>query len=415
MTSRILQLIDMLRASGPVILLESQSETHPASQKSYLAGAPSALIKTKGCHIEITRHGKTEKMEGNPWEALKAFRKPECWMFGYLSYDLKNHIEKLDSANPDLLGAPDMFFMIPEFVYEFSQNGEGKLISGEMPLLESSFSIHEGFSLRPKNRMAKERYIHIIEEIKKDIYNGEYYELNFTHPLEFYFEGDALSLYKKMKEVNPVPFAVYFRDGNLSICSSSPERFLAKRGNRVWSQPIKGTAAHIHGDRAEKQNLQASEKDRAENLMIVDLVRNDLNRFAIKNSVQVRDLFEIQSFETVHQMVSTVECQVDTNTDIIDMIKACFPMGSMTGAPKIAAMQAIEHYENYTRGIYSGAMGYITPGQDFDFNVMIRTAIIRENKLVYPVGGAITSDSEPEAEWEESLLKARNITTLSVG
>jgi para-aminobenzoate synthetase component 1 len=160
------------------------------------------------------------------------------------------------------------------------------------------------------------------------------------------------------------------------------------------------------------RKLAESEKERAENLMIVDLVRNDLNRIADKGSVKVSSLFEIQSFETVHQMVSTIECKVPNGTDSIELIKACFPMGSMTGAPKIAAMKAIDNYEQYKRGIYSGALGYLKPNGDFDLNVVIRTAIIEGNRLVYPVGGAITSDSDPEEEWEETLLKAQAITNL---
>ena len=214
-----------------------------------------------------------------------------------------------------------------------------------------------------------------------------------------------------MRERGPVPFASYVFVDGVSICCASPERFLARKGNKVWSQPIKGTISRVLGeDETDRNILQQSEKNRAENLMIVDLVRNDLNRIAKKGTVQVKDLFEIQSFETVHQMVSTVECEVEEEMDSIEVIKSCFPMGSMTGAPKISAMLSIEEIEDYKRGIYSGAIGYFTPDQDFDFNVVIRTAIVEANNLIYPVGGAITSDSVPEEEWEETLIKARALT-----
>jgi para-aminobenzoate synthetase component 1 len=195
------------------------------------------------------------------------------------------------------------------------------------------------------------------------------------------------------------------------ICSSSPERFLSRSGDTAWSQPIKGTAPKSGGLESARK-LAASEKERAENLMIVDLVRNDLNRIAEKGTVKVTGLFEIQSFETVYQMVSTVECKTPEATDSLELIKACFPMGSMTGAPKIAAMKAIDVFEEYKRGIYSGALGYFKPNGDFDLNVVISTAIIDGNKLVYPVGGAITSDSDPEEEWDETMLKAKAITNL---
>ena len=188
---------------------------------------------------------------------------------------------------------------------------------------------------------------------------------------------------------------------------------LSKRGKKISSQPIKVTISRSEGDDESRiKALSNSEKERAENLMIVDLVRNDMSRVAKEGSVKVSNLFEIQSFETVHQMVSTVEGDVKEGIDSIDILKACFPMGSMTGAPKVAAMRSIEELEDYKRGIYSGAIGYFTPYDDFDFSVVIRTAIIEGEYLVYPVGGAITSDSDPELEWEETLVKAHAITKV---
>jgi para-aminobenzoate synthetase component 1 len=200
----------------------------------------------------------------------------------------------------------------------------------------------------------------------------------------------------------------------ISVCCLSPERFLGRNGKRVFSQPIKGTMQRGNTqeeDAALKEALRSSAKDRAENLMIVDLVRNDLGRIAKKGTVHVHDLFEIQSFGTVHQMISTVEAETEIGNPI-DIIQACYPMGSMTGAPKISAMKSIEELENYRRGIYSGAIGYIKPDGDFDFNVVIRTAIIRNEALYYSVGGAVTGDSDPLSEWEETLVKARALTQV---
>jgi para-aminobenzoate synthetase component 1 len=212
-----------------------------------------------------------------------------------------------------------------------------------------------------------------------------------------------------MREIGPVPFGSFLQLDDISICCQSPERFLRKEGRSVFSQPIKGTSKRGRTpdeDELLKRALISSEKEQAENLMIVDLVRNDLSRIAKRGTVKVPELFAIQSFGTVHQMVSTVVAEAEQE-DPVTILQACFPMGSMTGAPKISAMKSIEKLEDYKRGIYSGAIGYITPEGNFDFNVVIRTAIIRNNDLYYAVGGAITSDSNAQKEWEETQIKAR--------
>lgn len=408
-------LINHLRAEGSVILLESQMMGHPASTKSYLAGRPNSWIKARGRSIEVWQEETLLKKEGDPWEELKKFRDQHAdWMFGYLGYDLKNHIEKLHSGNKRLINSPDLFFMVPELLVEVNKDQEAKVIKGELPQISDSVADDIPLSIKLTHKISETDYVNLVEQAQQDIFEGRYYEINLSHALEFNLTGDSWNLYKSMKSVGPVPFGGYVQLEGTSICCSSPERFLAREGSRVWSQPIKGTASRKKdSDSADDiEQLRGSEKERAENLMIVDLVRNDLSRIAKKNSVNVSGLFEVQSFETVHQMVSTVECEVAEDKDSIDIIRACFPMGSMTGAPKIASMKAIEQYENYQRGIYSGALGYMRPDGDFDFNVVIRTAITDGKTLIYPVGGAITSDSNPRAEWEETLLKARAITNI---
>ncbi|MEQ8524660.1 anthranilate synthase component I family protein [Gracilimonas sp.] len=409
------QLIRQSRADGDLILLESQMPEHPASTKSYLALKPKAWIKAWQQKIEISDGNSIRQYEGNAWDFLSRFRNEHHeWLFGYLGYDLKNHSEDLYSKNRELVNAPDLYFMIPEVLLEIDSEGDVKLVKGKAPGMFEKDSPALEFSIKPVNQISEADYIQKVEQAKQDIYEGEYYEINLSHPLEFTLEGDSWDLYEAMKSVGPVPFGGYACVGNIAICCSSPERFLARSENQVWSQPIKGTASRQNKSETilDIEKLRESEKERAENLMIVDLVRNDLSRVAVKRSVKVSNLFEIQSFETVHQMVSTVECTVSESTDSIEIIRACFPMGSMTGAPKISTMKAIEKYENYKRGIYSGALGYIKPNGDFDFNVIIRTAISEGNKLVYPVGGAITSDSDPVAEWEETMVKAKAITNI---
>ena len=358
------------------------------------------------------------------WSALKIAQK-DSWWFGYLGYDLKNLIENLKSGHPELYEAADLWFMEPGILAKLPtskkvNNHEDKMewLKGEKRWSDlqqhfmGSSSESQEFSISPLEGLSKERYIRTIEAVKKDIHEGDYYEMNFSHALKYTFKGDPFTLYRAMREYGPVPFASYFNyelpSGlGVQVCSASPERYLAKRGQHLWSEPIKGTLVRDQVDELERiEGELLGLKNKAEHLMIVDLVRNDLHRVGQKGSVYVEPLFEVQSFRTVHQLVSKVHAKIAPNYTSLDAIRHSFPMGSMTGAPKIAAMHAIERYESYKRGIYSGAIGYLSPTDDFDFNVIIRSAIIQSDQLFYPVGGAITSDSDPELEWQETLLKA---------
>lgn len=397
--------IQALRERGPVVLLESQSHNHPEGRISYLAGDPQHILR-------VPPGGG----EGNPWDLLRDhFEEHRDWLFGFLGYDLKNHLEKLHSSNPDPVGAPDLWFMQPGVLLE-NRHGEGgvRVLRGELPERGSGVEQEVIEVSDFTSSTSRFDYKNRIREAQEHIREGDYYEINLSHQMSGAFSGDAFDLYRRMRQVGPVPFAAYMETGELSVCSLSPERFLARKGDRVFSQPIKGTVergADPEEDRRLRDALSASSKDRAENLMIVDLVRNDLSRIARRESVTVRDLFQIQTFGTVHQMVSTVEARTATEQPF-EIIRACYPMGSMTGAPKISAMKSIEELENYRRGIYSGAIGYLDPEGNFDFNVVIRTAIIRDGRLFYSVGGAVTSDSVPESEWRETLVKGRALTQL---
>lgn len=402
-----------LERSGPVILLESQSPAHPAANKTFLAAFPeSELIVRDDSLVERRPDGSRKQRQGDPWEALKQFHsRTDGWLFGYLGYDLKNRIEHLSSNNRDPLGAPDLYIMNPGLIIECSREGLS-VIKGTLSGVRSFTKGRSGngYSIRDfMPRISELQYCDKIREAQQRIFEGDFYEINLSHQMAGVFEGEALAIYRAMKRAGPVPFGAYLSFDRWKVCSASPERFLAKEGARVFSQPIKGTV-HRGKDPSEdirlRNWLRNSEKNRAENLMIVDLVRNDLGRIARKGTVKTSDMFEIQSFGTVHQMVSTVAAEAGDHHPV-DIIKACFPMGSMTGAPKISAMRAIEDLEDYRRGIYSGAIGYLTPEGDFDFNVVIRTAVIKGSQLYYSVGGAITSDSDPRSEWEETLVKAR--------
>ncbi|MEN8120923.1 MAG: anthranilate synthase component I family protein [Bacteroidota bacterium] len=362
------------------------------------------------------------------FEQLRSFsKKNDDWLFGYFSYDLKNELEDLKSENFDGLGFPELYFFIPEYIFLVKDD---KLDIGYLSHLTCSTTVAPIFyeietfvqennntdyqKNEINNRISKQEYLSIVEKLQKHILKGDIYEANFCQ--EFYAENskiNPLEIYQRLNSVSPTPFSAYLKNNNNYLMSASPERFLTKRGEKIISQPIKGTAKRGNNpgeDEKLKLELETNEKERAENIMIVDLVRNDLSKTAKKGSVEVEELCKIYSFEQVHQMISTVGAKIDSEKfDIIDVIKNAFPMGSMTGTPKIRALELIEKYEKTKRGLYSGAVGYISPDKDFDFNVVIRSILYNEkNKYFsYIVGSAITFKSDAEMEYDECLLKAK--------
>jgi len=362
----------------------------------------------------------------NSFNELKKFHKEKKdWLFGFLTYDLKNEIEDLDSKNFDGINLPNLHFFQPKIVIEFFKN-EIKIHTKE----ETAISIFEKINQTPflnadffngkkiqksdiKSRISKTEYLDIISKIKSHISLGDIYEMNFCQ--EFYVEEANVNpyvLFEKFNAKGKAPFSAFYKFKNKYLLCASPERFLAKRNKKFVSQPIKGTikrGATPSEDEQLKNQLFNSPKDRSENVMIVDLVRNDLGMSCRAGSVEVEELFGIYPFEQVHQMISTVVGELKNEVHFIDALKNAYPMGSMTGAPKIRAMELIEEFEKTKRGLYSGTVGYITPDGDFDFNVVIRSLIYNEDKkyLSYQTGGAIVFDSIPENEYEECLLKAK--------
>ncbi|MGQ0738172.1 MAG: anthranilate synthase component I family protein [Bacteroidota bacterium] len=340
------------------------------------------------------------------------------WLFGHLGYDLKNETEQLSSHNSAGVGFPDLFFFEPEIIIRL-QPGEIKIKAAnpeqvfknitETPLLPAAAAQ----ALNIQMRFSKEEYTSVIEKLKRHILRGDCYEINFCQ--EFFAETaviDPVAVYKKLSSVSPNPFSALYKTEDKWLICASPERFLRKEGNSVLSQPIKGTSERIkHDEEKDKQSkkaLQQSAKDRSENVMVVDLVRNDLSRICEEGTVQVDELFGLYSFPQVHQMISTVSGELKKDISFADIIRATFPMGSMTGAPKKRVMELIEQYEKTKRGIFSGALGYISPEGDFDFNVVIRSIMYNATTdyLSFQAGSGITWYSEAEKEWEECLLKA---------
>jgi para-aminobenzoate synthetase component 1 len=359
------------------------------------------------------------------FEKLKKFQSEiRDYCFGFLGYDLKNDIENLSSQNHDGLEFPDLFFFQPKKLIFISKEKAvfkyledyGEEISNDFEAISNHTEAAVKTSknkLALNSRIEKEAYLKKVRSILSHIHRGDIYEANFCQ--EFYAENSAiqpLEVYKSLNNISKPPFATYLKFDTNFLLSASPERYLKKNGRQIISQPIKGTArrsSNTQKDLALKEALKNDPKERAENIMIVDLVRNDLSRIAMKGSVQVEELCKVYSFKQVHQMISSIVSEIPENIHPVDIIKNSYPMGSMTGAPKVKAMKIIEEHEETKRSLYSGAVGYFTPEGNFDFNVIIRSILYnKKNKYVScSVGSAITSLSVPEKEFEECLLKAK--------
>lgn len=350
------------------------------------------------------------------------------WLFGHISYDYKDVIFKKDASQKEKrFSFPKLYFFCPKTVcyissdkrtlsietlhpsaYDIFNEIKNELVSAEYHLPHISF----------QKRLNKENYLHIIADLKEHIRNGDCYEINFCN--EGYAQNadlDPLTVFHCLNQSAPAPLAAFYKHNDQYLMCSSPERYLCKKDRKLISQPIKGTIKRdIDKDKDEqlKQTLFESKKDRAENVMIVDLTRNDLSISCITGSIEVEELYGIYSYPRVHQMISTVSGSMKDDVPFTDAVKHSFPMGSMTGAPKVKVMELIEQYEPTLRELFSGSIGYITPTSDFDFNVIIRSLFYNAHTkyLSYQTGGAITYDSIAEQEWEETELKALNLSNI---
>jgi len=372
------------------------------------------------------------------FENLKEYQSlTEDWLFGYLTYDLKNDIEALSSNNQDGIKFPDLFFFQPKKLIRIKKNeiifDYLRMVDDEIeedfenicqtsrPDMVNEAKPHNTSELGIKLRIPKDQYYIKVKKVLEHIHRGDIYEANFCQ--EFYALNaviDPVQTYNKLNSISKPPFATFLKMDDKYLLSASPERYLKKEGKKIISQPIKGTAKRADTaleDDLFRFSLENDPKERSENIMIVDLVRNDLSRIAKKGSVKVKELCKVYTFEQVHQMISTVEAEVEDHIHPVEIIKATFPMGSMTGAPKISAMKVIEEVEETKRGLYSGAVGYFKPSGDFDFNVIIRSILYNktEKYVSYSVGSAITSKSTPEKEYEECLVKAKAMKQVLEG
>lgn len=362
---------------------------------------------------------------GHAFDQLQSFIEGEKdWIFGHLSYDLKNEIEDLYSAGHDGIQFPDLFFFVPEIILlldEFNLS-VGSFNEDHVSIYEQVKSCDITSASLPleqiniKSKIDRKQYIDTIKQLQLHILRGDCYEINFCQ--EFYAEEvliDPINTYHALGDASPNPYSAFYKLEDKFVLCASPERYLKKTASNILSQPIKGTwqrnVDDSEKDEANRNLLSASAKDRSENVMVVDLVRNDLSKVCIEGSVQVDELFGVYKFPQLYQMISTVSGTLNPGISIPEIIKATFPMGSMTGAPKKKVMELIEQYEVSKRGIFSGAVGYISPEKDFDFNVVIRSIMYNaaNHYLSFQAGSAITFYSDPETEYDECMLKAMTI------
>lgn len=388
------------------------------------------LLDNSGYHFEdpafecLVAAGCKAKLElnaGNAFDALKKFSAAHNdWLFGHLGYDLKNETEQLQSDNFDGVGFKDVHFFVPEIVLQLNKSLLTIFCEEDAVQIFSAIQFSSGIiedtitsSIEISNRFTQTAYVNTIQKLQQHILRGDCYEINFCQ--EFYSAAaviDPYAVYQKLTNLSPNPFAALYKaDDKYCICAS-PERYLKKKGNKIFSQPIKGTAKRFLTDEqmdvTSKQQLLNSEKEKSENVMVVDLVRNDLSKVCKQGTVQVQELFGIYSFPQVHQMISTISGEIRDDVNWTDIVKATFPMGSMTGAPKKRVMQLIEQYEQTRRGLFSGSIGYIDPTGDFDFNVVIRSILYNTTHryLSFQTGSAITFYCDATKEYEECMLKA---------
>lgn len=348
-------------------------------------------------------------------------RYPNTLIPGFLSYDLKNEVEDLQTNHHNPLGFPDAYFFIPQILIEFDKDSINITAEDPQKTFEEismfpSLDLHYQFKGKIQPRMNQAAYFDAFNNIQRHIYQGDIYEANLCQ--EFYDEQAEIdnpeALYLRLNSLSPTPFSSFIKVRDKYVISASPERFLAKRGKTLVSQPIKGTAArgkNAKEDEELRNNLARNPKEIAENVMIVDLVRNDLTRSAIPGTVEVTEKLGIYTFEHVHQMISTVSCEMDESLTETEVIRNTFPAGSMTGAPKISAMKLCDKYETSRRGVYSGAIGYFSADGDFDFNVVIRTILFNKTQqyLSFHTGSAITVDANAAHEFAECYTKASAI------
>ncbi len=410
---------------------------------SFLGWDPFLILKAKANQIQLIRGTKVEQRKGDPFLALREILNryqirdvPQDLPpflgggVGYLGYDLCHFVEKVPSTAKDDLGLPDAYIAFYDSVFiidhlcnkiflsaiSFTKKRKSKEIFEER--LEEATLCATRYPLNAKkegdyflkSNFTKSQYLQAVQAAKKYIREGDIYQVNLSQRFHGKLTMAPEMLYQSLRGVNPAPFAGYLNFDRVKVLSSSPERFLKVKGREVQTRPIKGTRPRGDTEKKDKklaEELLASIKDRAELIMIVDLERNDLGRICEFGSVKVPELITLETFPTVFHTVSTIEGRLRQGKDRIDLLKATFPGGSITGAPKIRSMEIIDELEPTTRGIYTGALGYFGFNDTMDINIVIRTLLVKNEDFYFQVGGGIVADSDPEKEFQETLDKAK--------
>lgn len=394
----------LARRGEPLALLYSGLRTPDSGRYSYLATDPAAVTTGSDFRLPAARP-----------------------LVGWLGYGLRQALESLPPDAPGPLTLPDSWWMQPDTFLRFDH--EAHTITPEPGMPEQGTP--EALPAEPAapayaappiaelaSNFSKTRYLHTIERTLEQIHAGNFYQANITRKFygRFTQTPDAFALFTQLCAVSPAPYSAFIQYDDTAVISSSPERFLHIDANgRVTAQPIKGSAprgSNTAEDEALREALYHSAKDRAENLMIVDLMRHDLARACEPGSVRVDELYGIRRYATIHQMVSTISGQRRADADTVEVVRGCFPPGSMTGAPKIRAMQWCAEQEQLARGVYSGAIGRFDAQGGCDLSVVIRTLIVQGDRFEFQVGGGIVADSHPHREWEETLVKARALAAV---
>ncbi len=405
---------------------------------SYVTADPFLVIRSKGRRIEISEQGKIERLDDNPFAVIKrllgiyqAARRPDGPPFqggaiGYFGYELGQHLERLPSDAIDDLNLPDLNVGFYDWTVAFDH------VTGQSWIVTTEFSPNErfdwirdrirqqhpltvasngnfGLARNLRSNFSRDEYLDAVNRVKKYIVDGDIYQANISQRFEVETDLDSWTLYQRLRNGSPAPYGAFLQFPEASIISSSPEQFLRLEGRSVETRPMKGTRPRgmtPDHDAQLREALAVSEKDRAENVMIVDLLRNDLGKVCVPGTIKVPELFTVEEYPKVHQMVSSVTGQLRPEHDAIDLLAACFPGGSVTGAPKIRAMEIIDEIEPVQRSAYCGAIGYIGFDGSMQMSIPIRTMLMKGQKVYFQVGGGIVTDSDPEAEYQETLDKA---------
>lgn len=431
----LLSLFDSVASEPYCFFLDSGLDPNKLGRHSFLGFNPFLVFRSKGGRIELIREDGPEEIIGDPFDVLKNLLSKHKLensslplvggAVGYFAYDLGKHTIKdfksnqLDDINTwdCVLGCYDTILMTDNLekkslVISCSEDGRSvdelkrKLNQKKQSKEESSFTVTSDL----ESNFTKEDYCKAIEEVKDYIQAGDIYQANLSQRFSVEFEGDPWLLYKRLRSINPAPFAAYLNFDDVVVISSSPERFLKVEGDRIETRPIKGTrprGSTAEEDQKLADELMSSDKDRAEHVMIVDLERNDLGRVCEYGTVKVSEFEILESYPTVHHMVSTVEGRLREGVDQVDILKATFPGGSITGAPKVRSMEIIDELEPTKRSVYTGAIGYLSFNGNLDLNIAIRTILLKDGRAHYQVGGGIVADSDPKQEYQETLDKGR--------